>query len=51
MVKFLQRILNIRIVRYAFVGGIGIPVNLLALAGFLYLMGNALYPSGSGLLF
>ncbi len=30
--------------RYALVGGIGIPVNDLALALFLHLMGNNLYP-------
>lgn len=30
--------------RYALVGGIGIPVNLLALALFLHLMGDAWYP-------
>ena len=43
MFKFLRRLLNIRIVRYGLVGGIGIPINLLALAGFLYLLGDALY--------
>lgn len=30
--------------RYALVGGVGIPVNLLALAVFLHLMGDRLYP-------
>jgi glycosyltransferase involved in cell wall biosynthesis/putative flippase GtrA len=44
MFKYLEKILHMRIVRYALVGGIGIPINLLALAGFLYLMGDALYP-------
>jgi len=45
MVKLVQKILRIRIVRYALVGGIGIPVNLLALAGFLYVLrGDILYP-------
>jgi glycosyltransferase involved in cell wall biosynthesis/putative flippase GtrA len=44
MVKHLKQLLGIRVVRYALVGGIGIPVNLLALACFLYLMGDALYP-------
>ncbi len=40
---YIQRILAIRVVRYALVGGIGIPVNDLALAVFLYFMGNNLY--------
>ncbi len=44
MITSIRRLLGIRIVRYALVGGIGIPVNDLALALFLHLMGNALYP-------
>jgi len=36
--------LRIRVVRYALVGGVGIPVNDLALAVFLHFMGNDLYP-------
>ena len=37
--------------RYALVGGIGIPVNLLALALFLRLMGDAWYPLALALSF
>ncbi len=37
--------------RYALVGGIGIPVNLLALALFLHLMGDAWYPLALALSF
>lgn len=40
-----------RIVRYALVGGIGIPVNLLALAAFLHLFGDRLYPLASACAF
>ncbi len=40
----LKRLFRLRIVRYALVGGIGIPINLAALAVFLYLMGDRLYP-------
>ncbi len=36
---YIQRLLARRIVRYALVGGIGIPVNLLALALFRHLFG------------
>ena len=46
-----QRLFRIRIVRYALVGGIGIPVNLLALALFLHLMGDAWYPLALALSF
>ena len=42
-----QRLLRRRIVRYAMVGGVGIPVNLLALALFLRLFGDSLYPLAS----
>ena len=38
----IRRLLRVRIVRYALVGGIGIPVNLLAYAVFLRLMGTRL---------
>ncbi len=44
MITRLQKLLKLRIVRYALVGGIGIPINLLALAFFMYLMGDGLYP-------
>jgi glycosyltransferase involved in cell wall biosynthesis/putative flippase GtrA len=44
MVRYLQRLFALHIVRYALVGGIGIPINLAALAVFLYLMGDRLYP-------
>ena len=37
--------------RYALVGGIGIPVNLLALAIFLHLFGDGLYPLASACAF
>jgi putative flippase GtrA len=43
--------LRVRIVRYGLVGGIGIPVNLLALAVFLHLMGDRLYPLASACAF
>ncbi len=39
-----KRLLNIRIIRYGLVGGIGIPVNDLALLLFSHFMGDALYP-------
>ena len=45
------RLLRVRIVRYALVGGIGIPVNLLALAVFLRLFGEHLYPLASACAF
>lgn len=37
--------------RYALVGGIGIPVNLLALALFLHLLGERLFPLASACAF
>jgi len=40
----LKRLFRLRIVRYALVGGIGIPINLAALAVFLHVMGDRLYP-------
>lgn len=43
----IKRLLAVRIVRYALVGGVGIPVNLLALAVFLHLMGDRLFPLAS----
>lgn len=46
-----QRLIRMRIVRYAMVGGIGIPVNLLALAVFMHLMGDQLYPLASACAF
>ena len=45
------RLLRVRIVRYGLVGGIGIPVNLLALALFLHLMSDRLYPLASACAF
>ena len=42
IVAWIQRLLRVRIVRYALVGGIGIPINLLAYAVFLRLMGARL---------
>ncbi|GAC1474833.1 MAG: hypothetical protein PVS3B1_24190 [Ktedonobacteraceae bacterium] len=44
MPEYIQRLLRLRIVRYALVGGVGIPINDLALALFLSLMGDKLYP-------
>src|SRR5438094_296669 len=51
IVAYTQGLLRRRIVRYALVGGIGIPVNLLALALFLHLMGDRLYPLASACAF
>ena len=51
VVSQVKRLLRIRIVRYALVGGFGIPVNLLALALFLRLMGDAWYPVALALSF
>ena len=44
MGEYLRKLFRIRIVRYALVGGIGIPINLAALAVFLSVMGDRLYP-------
>lgn len=44
IVAYVERLLRKRIVRYALVGGIGIPVQVLALAVFLHLLGEKLYP-------
>ncbi len=44
MVSFVKRVLNIRIIRYGLVGGIGIPINDGALFLFLSLLGQPLYP-------
>lgn len=51
LVTQVKRLLRIRIVRYGLVGGFGIPVNLLALALFLHLMGDAWYPLALALSF
>ena len=51
IVAYTQGLLRRRIVRYALVGGLGIPVNLLALALFLHLMGDRLYPLASACAF
>jgi putative flippase GtrA len=40
MLNLIKRILNIRIVRYALVGGIGIPIMDGALFVFMHLLGN-----------
>jgi|SRR5258708_2143937 putative flippase GtrA len=40
MLHLIKRILNIRIVRYALVGGIGIPIQDGALFVFMHLFGN-----------
>ena len=39
MLKYLRRLFRLHLVRYALVGGVGIPINLVALAVFLYLHG------------
>jgi putative flippase GtrA len=44
MVSLVKRILQIRIIRYGMVGGIGIPVNDLALLLFSHLMSRPLFP-------
>ncbi len=36
MLKYLQRFFGLHLVRYALVGGVGIPINLVALAVFLH---------------
>ena len=51
IVAYAQRALRWRIVRYGLVGGLGIPVNLLALAFFLHLVGERLYPLASACAF
>ena len=48
---FIQKLFHQRIIRYAFVGGIGIPINLIALAVFLHIVGDAFYPLASGCAF
>ncbi|SRR5579871_2391752 len=44
MITNLRSLFRIHLVRYAIVGGIGIPVNLVALAIFLRILGDNLYP-------
>jgi putative flippase GtrA len=51
IVAYAQGLLRRRIVRYALVGGIGIPVDLLALALVLHLVGDRLYPLASACAF
>jgi glycosyltransferase involved in cell wall biosynthesis/putative flippase GtrA len=51
MVTYVQRFFGLHIIRYALVGGIGIPVNLMALAVFLHLFGDTLYPLASACAF
>lgn len=40
MISLVKRLLNIRIIRYGLVGGIGIPIQLLALFVFKHLLGG-----------
>lgn len=40
MISLVKRVLKIRIIRYGLVGGIGIPINDLALLCFTFLLGN-----------
>ncbi|HLI70159.1 MAG TPA: GtrA family protein [Ktedonobacteraceae bacterium] len=42
--SLVERFLKIRIIRYGLVGGIGIPIQDLALFAFSHLMGDALFP-------
>ena len=51
IVAYAQGVLRWRIVRYGLVGGLGIPVNLLALALVLHLVGDRLYPLASACAF
>jgi len=51
LVLSVRRLLRRRIVRYSLVGGLGIPINIVALAIFLYLMGGRLFPVASALAF
>lgn len=44
IISYIKQFLRLQIVKYALVGGIGIPVHDLALAAFLHIMGNNLYP-------
>jgi len=44
MIDLVKRFFKIRIIRYGLVGGIGIPVQNLALLLFLFLMGSRLFP-------
>src|SRR5258708_21865430 len=44
MIALIKRFFKIRIIRYGLVGGLGIPINNLALFIFLLLMGQRLYP-------
>jgi len=46
-----RKLLRRRIVRYSLVGGLGIPINILALAVFLYFMSDRLFPAASALAF
>ena len=39
MITFIKRLFNLRIVRYGLVGGVGIPINVLALYIFQHLLG------------
>jgi putative flippase GtrA len=50
MNSFLKRLFKIRVIRYALVGGVGIPVNDLALLLFMSLM-HGFYPLASACAF
>src|SRR4051812_31867067 len=47
MKSLIQRLLRLRIVRYGLVGGVGIPVNDLALFGFMHLLGPLFSPQSA----
>lgn len=44
MIALIKRFFKIRIIRYGLVGGVGIPINLLALFVFKHLMSEPLFP-------
>jgi hypothetical protein len=43
MLKYLKRLFSLHLVRYTLVGGVGIPINLVALAVFLHVFLSLLY--------
>ncbi len=51
MISFVKRVFKLRIVRYGLVGGVGIPLNDVALFLFISLFGLRLYPLASACAF
>ena len=43
MLKYLKRLFSLHLVRYALVGGVDIPINLVALVVFLHVFLSLLY--------